>query len=139
MIIQCANILLKHHYLKQRGFTLLEVMISLFIFSIVLTGMSRAFIQNIRANTSTQIRTEAIGAAQQVLDNVRLQDISALPTSGSSAPQSVVVGNHTYTVVIKYCLDVTMCALTSTRHLTVDVDYNSERVFETETVFTQLR
>lgn len=123
----------------ERGFTLLEVMVSLFIFSVVLGGMAPAFVSHMKQNTDSEIRTAAIAASQQVLDGIRLQDITALPTSGAAAPQTITIDGKPFSVVVRYCVDTAYCSVTSTRHLTIETSYRGERKFETETVFTQLR
>lgn len=124
---------------SQSGFTLLEVMISLFIFSVVLGGMAPAFVSHMKQNTDSEVRTAAIAASQRVLDGIRLQDITALPMNGAAAPQTINVDGRNFSVVVRYCLDSSYCTVTSTRHLTVETSYRGVRKFETETVFTQLR
>lgn len=123
----------------ERGFTLLEVMVSLFIFSVVLAGMSPAFVAQLQQNTASEVKTEAIMAAQQVLDTIRLQDISSLPASGAGTATTLVIGNRSYVVTPTYCADVSFCTSAATRHIGVRVMYAGVLRYETETVFTQLR
>ena len=124
---------------KEAGFTLLEVMISMLVFAVVMAGMGPAFIAQIRHNTQSEIRTEAMGAAQIRLDQLRLAAPSTLPASGSSAPLDVAVGSRTYRVVSSFCENATFCTSVNNRHITVRVTYNDDQVFETQTVYTQLR
>lgn len=124
---------------NERGFTLLEVMISLFIFSIVIAGMSPAFVAQLQQNTASEIKTEAIMAAQQVLDSIRLQDISGLPVSGAGATTTITLGERNYVVTPTYCADVSFCVSNVTRHISISVTYANVIRYETETVFTQLR
>lgn len=120
------------------GFTLLEVMVSLFIFSIVGAGMAPAFIAHLRRNTQSEIRTGATAAAQLVLDNIRLLDTTSLPMSGD-VTYSESVDSRSFDVRVKYCLVAGYCNVNSTRHMTVEVRYKNVLRFSTETVYTQLR
>ncbi len=124
---------------KENGFTLLEVMIALMIFSIVMGGMVPAFIAQLRQNTLGEIRTEAIAAGQIVIDQLRILDPASLPSSGSDSPRSVTVGTRTYSVIVSYCENATYCATVNNRHITARVSFNNVEYFETQTVFTQLR
>ena len=124
---------------NQRGFTLLEVMVSLFIFSVVIAGMSPAFVAQLQQNTASEVKTEAIMAAQQVLDTLRLQDISGLPTSGAGGSTTIVIGDRSYVVTPTYCAESSFCTSIVTRHIGVTVTYAGVLRYETETVFTQLR
>ena len=114
-------------------------MISLMVFAVVMAGMGPAFIAQIRHNTRSEILTEAMGAAQIRLDQLRLATPSTLPASGSSAALNVAVGSRTYQVVSSFCENATFCTTVNNRHITVRVNYKNEQIFETETVYTQLR
>lgn len=124
---------------RQSGFTLLEVMIALFVFGLVLAGMAPAFVMQMRQNTENAVRTGAIAAAQIALDDIRLNDITVLPMSGSAAPVNVNVDGRDYSVVVRYCVTASYCNPTSTRHLTVEVAYRDDTKYRTQTVYTQLR
>ena len=121
------------------GFTLLEVMISLLVFSLVMAGMGPAFIAQLHHNTESEIRTESIAAAQILLDQLRLESPSSLPTTGAGSPQEILVGTRTYTATAYFCETSTYCLTANNRHITVRVDYKDEQIFETQTVYTQLR
>lgn len=121
------------------GFTLLEVMISLLIFSLVMSGMGPAFIAQLRHNTESEIRTESIAAAQIVLDDLRLENPASLRSTGSDPVRDIVVGARHYDVTASYCENATYCVTANNRHITVRVKYKQETVFETQTVYTQLR
>ncbi len=123
----------------QRGFTLIEVMISLLIFSVVLGGMAPAFVSQLKSNSRSQIRTEAIAVSQQVMDSLRLQNPSTLPVSGSSSPEIITFGNRSYSAVAFYCEATAYCTTANNRHITVRVSHNNVQVFETQSVYTQLR
>ncbi|MBP9837860.1 MAG: type II secretion system protein [Proteobacteria bacterium] len=126
-------------FLQNKGFTLLEVMASLLIFSLVVAGMGPAFIAHEKYNTESQIRTDAIAAAERALDLLRYQNPTSLPTSGTSAATDYIINGKTYSVFTVYCLTSTYCQSPNNRHITIRVKYKNKQVFETETVFTQLK
>lgn len=129
---------LKTFNYKQTGFSLMEVMASLMIFSVVLAGMGPAFVAHTRHNTQSELRIEAIAAAEQVIDNLRFTDPTQLPTTGTTS-QNISIGNRSYSTVTSYCLNTQYCASASNRHITVAVSYRNDPIFSTQTVFTQLR
>jgi len=56
---------------SQKGFTLLEVMIAMVIFSIGLLGLAGLMAQSTRFNNSAQYRTQAVYLAYDMLDRMR--------------------------------------------------------------------
>ncbi|MCO6431663.1 MAG: type II secretion system protein [Deltaproteobacteria bacterium] len=124
---------------RDNGFSLLEVLFSMGMFSVAALALAQAFTVQLTFNTSNEMRSEAIMAAQQVLDEVRVEDPSSLPTSGSDAPTSVTIGKRTYVVVLSYCTNGSMCNSTTLRHLRAVVSYRGDEVYSVETVYAQLR
>ncbi len=122
----------------ENGFSLIEVLISLMIFSVVLAGMGPAFVSHTRYNSQSEIRSEAIAVAEQAVDGLRFTDPTQLPSSGSSQ-QNIVIGNRTYNATTSYCLNSQFCSSANNRHITVAVSYKNKNIFSTQTVFTQLR
>lgn len=122
----------------QRGFTLMEVMVATVVFGLVATTMASSFISQARFNYNSSVQSGATVAAQQVMDELRLMDITSLPTSGSSA-QTRAVGARTYTITTSYCVIPAYCATASTRHLQVQVAHRGRDIYAIETIFTQLR
>lgn len=120
------------------GFSLIEVLISLLIFSVVLAGMGPSFVAHSRYNTQSEIRSEAIAVAEQAIDDLRFSDPTQLPSSGSSQ-QNIAIGSRTYSATTSYCLNAQFCNSTNNRHITVAVSYKNKTLFSTQTVFTQLR
>lgn len=56
---------------KQRGFTLLEVLIAMLIFSFGMLGLAALQAYSVKANQSANFRTQATALANTLLDNVR--------------------------------------------------------------------
>jgi|GEM_PF-1714120 len=122
----------------QEGFTLLELMITLMVFSIAMAGLSRAFLCNLRANEQSRLRTDAMIAAQQTMDDLRFQVPSAMPQTGTSSPVIINVDNKAFSVAVSYCQNEDFCISSNSRHVTVRVTRNGTELYATETVFTQL-
>ena len=122
---------------SSRGFSLLEALISMFLFGIVMSGLTPAFAAMLRFNTNAQIQTEAIAVAQRVLDEKRELTITSLPTGGVEY-QTITVDGRAYVTTLTYCVTAAYCASVNSRHLRISVDQNGTRYFQTETVFTQL-
>ncbi len=123
---------------SSRGFTLLEVLVSICIMGVVLASMVPAFHSHIKVNNRMEIRSGAMAAAQQILDDMRSQDPAGFPSSGSDPIEYVTAGERTFDVTVSYCTNVSYCPSDTTKHIRVEVDYLGEMVYAVETVFTQL-
>jgi type IV pilus assembly protein PilV len=56
---------------RSRGFTLIEVLVSLVVLSIGLLGTAKLMLFSSRANDSAYLRTQATALAYEMLDNIR--------------------------------------------------------------------
>lgn len=124
---------------RESGFTLVEVLAALAIFGLIVAGMGPIFLQQLAHNRSAELITEGMGAAQIVLDRLRTQDPATLPTTGFGTATTVVVGTHSFTVTPSYCENASFCTSTTVRHIVARVTYNGKQVFQTQTVYAQLR
>ncbi len=68
-----------------RGFTLLEVMIALLIFSLGLLGMAGLMVLSVRTNQSAFLRTQASFLAQSMMDRMRA-NLGEIPTYATTYP-----------------------------------------------------
>jgi len=127
--------------LKDRGFTLIEVMMSFVLFSLVATSLTSAFISMMKANTKSERISGAVSATQNVLDSLRLINPATMPVSGAGASETVSVGYHTYTVVPEYCSDNTFCTSNNIRQIRVSatLEGSDEVLYSAETVYAQLQ
>jgi len=76
----------------QRGFTLIETLISMFILSVALLGMSSMVFSVIRATTQSKEMTTATTLLQDKMENLKNTGVSSLASGNDSASQ----GNITY-------------------------------------------
>jgi prepilin-type N-terminal cleavage/methylation domain-containing protein len=123
---------------NQDGFTLLEVLVALGLFALVTGGLDPAIRSNAKRNDRMERTTCAIHAAQKVLDGYRSKTIRSLPTSGEQAAVSVSIDQRDYEVSVFICEDDDLCDA-ETRRLRVVVSNRGEELYETETLYTELR
>lgn len=124
---------------NQRGFTIIEVMVALGMFGVVSAMMATTMVQMQRTNYDNEIRSGAYNAAQLVLDDLRLQNIALLPTSGSGAVQNVVISGHTFNVTPSYCLTASDCISANIRGIRVVVAYKGVTKYTLNTVYARLQ
>lgn len=124
--------------MNERGFTLLEALISMAIIGMVLASLIPVFSIYVNTNTRMEQRTGAAAAAQRIMENLRRQDPATLPDSGSSPMAVIEVGDRDYEVVTHYCREATYCAGDS-RHVVVEVSYGGRTIYTVESVYTSLR
>lgn len=122
-----------------QGFTLLEVLVSVMIFSVAALGTAQAFSTHLSFNSLSEQRTGAISAAQQVLDKLRTQDPADLPNGGASMTEYVVIPPRTYAVKVTFCGDMTYCTAPTVRFLQTVVSLHGRTYYEVDTLFSQLR
>jgi type IV pilus assembly protein PilV len=68
-----------------RGFTLVEVLVSLVVFSLGLLGMAKLVLVTAHSNDSAYLRSQATALAYQILDNMR-SNLSAATTNAYNTP-----------------------------------------------------
>ncbi len=82
---------------KERGFTLIEVLIAMAIFSIGILGVGTMQLRSTSGNTSARIRTEASIWAQDLVETLMLEDYSTsslLTVGNHNNPPGTVAGNY---------------------------------------------
>ena len=123
---------------SDRGFSMIEVMASIAIFGVVATGMTSAFVKMQQANLANEIKAGAMGAAQKVLDELRVSDPATLPSSGTSAAQTITIQGRAFSVTTTYCPVATYCTSTM-RQLRITANYKSVKRYEVDSIFCQLQ
>ena len=109
------------------------------VFGIVMSTMPVVFMSHMKFNTQMEEKTGAISAAQEILDNYRVQDPSTLPVSGTAAAVIVPVNGINYRVIAHFCSDSTYCTSANNRQIKIEVILNSKTIYEIETVYTRLQ
>jgi prepilin-type N-terminal cleavage/methylation domain-containing protein len=123
----------------EQGFSLMEVLVSLGVFGIFSASLMAGLQSFLSQTHTTAIRTEAVAVAIQMMDSLREQDPDTLPTSGTIGPENVVGGNREFHVYTSYCSKRELCPSPRTKHISLDIQYRGETVYNAESVFTQLR
>lgn len=124
--------------MKEDGFTLLEALVAMGLMAILLVGVLPTFSVLLAANTRNEERTGAVAVGQQVMEQLRQEEIADLPEDGAVGPQIVSVDGRDYEVRTWYCLAEQFCGEDS-RHVLIEVNYGGQTVFAIESVYTQLR
>ena len=122
----------------EKGFSLVEAVVAMGILAIVLLGIVPTVQVLMNANTISEQRSNAVAAAQEVIEALRQQSPSSLPTSGTSATQTVSVGTRDYEVIAHYCTKTQYCN-DDMRHVVLEVNYAGRNVYIVETVYTRLQ
>lgn len=124
---------------RDQGFTIIEVLVAITLFSIVSMGLAGGFVMQLKTNNDNAIRIQAISAAQQVLDSLRVSDPASFPSAGDDTARNISVAGRVFSVVISYCAIPSLCTAATTRHLRASVTYKGKKRYEVDTVFSQLK
>ncbi len=71
---------------RRSGFTLIEVILASVILAVILIGLGFFFVNIIDQSTKVEEKSEALQLARQGLEEIRTQDITALPL-GRTGPE----------------------------------------------------
>ena len=127
--------------MKTRGLSIVEVVIALVILTIVLAGLLPSFIGNLQINNRTELRGTAVSIAERELEQYRRQNLTNISntqtTSPTPNPKDVPQDGRTYQVNTRFCVDTTRCS-GNARQVVVQVNYQGSKLYEVETVYTQL-
>jgi len=122
-----------------RGFSMIEVMVALSIFGLVSAAVGPSFSMFMKHNTDALIKTKALAAAQQKLDQLRLNNPQSLPSSGRIGPETFTIDGKNFSVYTSYCVTSAYCNTANNRDIKVEAYYNNVKRYEVETVYTALR
>ena len=134
----------RQNYLEQAGTTLMEVLVSISLLGIVTTVFITSSISMSRMLSNAETKSQAVLAAQEVLESLRQEKTSNMPSSLTVAsPVDINFNGRIYQVTITYCEDSQYCmsnastGLLGSRHIKAEVSYNNKSFYEIETVFTE--
>jgi prepilin-type N-terminal cleavage/methylation domain-containing protein len=124
--------------MNQKGFTLTESLLALAVLGIAMVGILPTFLTYMDSNTLSEERTQAVGAAQRVMETLRHLEPKNLPSTGSDPVEIVEMGSREFEVQRHFCVDDTYCSSDS-RQVVVEVSYGGSTIYTLETVLTALR
>lgn len=133
--------------MSRRGLTLVEVLIAIVVIGVLLAGVIPSFVSNLKINTESEVRSQAVTAAQTILDALRADgawpdyglDIDGNPTI--PPVRQVTSGGRTFDVEIDYgpyCEDGGSC-LDGAQEVQLEVMWNGRTYYTVGTVYTDLR
>ncbi len=88
------NVLLNN---KNKGFTIVEALVSLVILAIILLGLLAGVLKSYEIAIRNQIRDDAVKTAQELLEDIRNQNFDNLPTSISPITKQIRNYSVTFT------------------------------------------
>jgi type II secretion system protein I len=123
-----------------RGLTLVETLVALALLSVMALAVLPAFTSHADTNTRCEARADAVTLAQRQLEALRGRALSTMPASAATESATVAAGGRSYEVETHFCLDDQFCppASPGSRHLTVEVYYQGQRLYDAATVYTEL-
>jgi len=83
---------------KQRGFTLIEVLIALFILSVVLLALGAVVISVMRATAQSKEMAAAVTLAQDKIESLKNSSFSSLTSAGDSPSLGNIAYNRQWTI-----------------------------------------
>ncbi|HOV56728.1 MAG TPA: type IV pilus modification protein PilV [Rhodanobacteraceae bacterium] len=79
--------------MRSRGFTLLEVLVAVLIFSLGLVGLAGLMVISVKTNQSAYLRTQAGFVAQSIADRIRLNRAAGPQNYNGTYSQATVAGD----------------------------------------------
>jgi prepilin-type N-terminal cleavage/methylation domain-containing protein len=87
---------------SQRGFTMIETVVSLSLFVLAAAAVGKLLVSQVRMETDNATKTTAISLATKELEDLRSLDYPSIPASRTS---TTTVGSLTYRVTSKATFD----------------------------------
>ena len=82
---------------KERGFSLIEVLIALIIMSVGMLGIASLYVQSMQAGRTSLFRHNAVTLAGDVADRMRANPIAGAAYEGAGADNGCIAGTATCT------------------------------------------
>ena len=131
-------------YQQQAGTSLMEVLVSISMLGIVTTVFLTSSLSMSRMLSEVETKSQAVLAAQEVIEPLRQQKPSSMPSSLTvDSPVDVNLNGRVYQVEITYCEEPQYCTSNAatgfsvSRHIKAEVMFNNQSYYEVETVFTE--
>jgi prepilin-type N-terminal cleavage/methylation domain-containing protein len=116
----------KHQLCGQRGFTLVEILIALLVFTVIMLGVAAGLIQTLRINRGNVVRDEALRLATDDLNRLKGEQFSLsgapnLAATVWTAPANVLVNIRGKAVTFATSAQITDLATTTAALKRIDV------------------
>ncbi len=141
--------------MNQAGFSIIEMLVALVILGVALTSILPVFINYATVNRNTEIRAEAVSAAERVMDGLRQRSFNqwgdfetVMERDGvevaTGDPNDTTDNGRTYEVAMEWCnqpeTGLSLCdANGQQRHVRVNICLNSQLQYSVTTVFTSVQ
>ncbi len=79
---------------RQKGFTLVEVLIALVIMTIGMLGIAALYVEGLRSSRTAIFRTTAVNLAADMMDRIRANPAATAAYAGGGALSNCVNGNN---------------------------------------------
>lgn len=119
------------------GFTLIETLIAVIIFAIVSLAMTSLMVTNTRMISENAQSSEAVGYAQELLENLREVPINSLTAGSSSATRQSARGTE-YTITWTVTPNSPATGRTSVAVTVAWSHKGTPRTYATQSIFTQV-
>lgn len=116
-----------------RGFTLIEVMIAVFLLAIALLGLAAVTTSVIKANSFSQTLTTATNLAKDKMEDLKAADYTALP-AGTTTDYAIADGTVQASATGSYYTRSWSAPGTSTKTITVTVTWPTNRTVQLKTI-----
>jgi len=119
------------------GFTLIETLVAVVIFAIVSLAMTSLMVTNTRMISENVQSSEAVGYAQELLENLREVPIDTL-TAGSTSTTRQSARGTVYTITWTVTPNTPATGRTSVAVSVAWSHKGTPRTYETQSIFTQV-
>lgn len=119
---------------KYNGFGLIEGLMAITLLGIALAGIIPVFISYQNVNNQSELRSNAILAAEQVMDQLKNRPFEDWETYRTETNgHAVTVGSYDYSITLDF---QAVTGLNATRRVDVGVSRNGKTYFEASTIVT---
>ncbi len=105
---------------KEKGFTIVEALVSLVILAIILLGLLAGVLKSYEIVIRNQIRDEAIKTAQEILEDLRNRDFDNLPTSLDPITRQI----RSYSVTLTPNITITDIVRGQVKKISLTINWN---------------
>ncbi len=127
---------------REKGFTLIELMLSILIVSVATAGALEAIYMSNRLSIQAKENTIALSDARAIVDRIKITPLSMLPSNGSTVNASTIWSNLNDFVsmgLVNENIYITGGAGSSVRQITIAVSWSGVGNRNRQLKFTTLK